>query len=78
MSNRTIILAAATGVLAGAAAALLLAPSSGKETRKKLSRSAEDAKRSMEDFFQVLDQQLGRWCGKTEESRTPETATKDK
>ena len=65
MSTKNILLATIGGAVAGAAVAVLLAPDSGKETRKKLVRSADDAKASLEQFLLRAEEQITQWCGMT-------------
>jgi len=43
-SSTSILLAFAVGAIAGAAIALLYAPASGEETRRKLAQKARDSK----------------------------------
>ena len=49
-----IITAAAIGAVAGAAAALLLAPAKGSETRKKLGRNLRDGVQKGKDQLEDL------------------------
>lgn len=56
MSTTKILIAAAAGLVAGAAAALLTAPQSGKETRQKIS-----------DATTKLKEKLGKLAGKAED-----------
>lgn len=65
MSTKNILIAVIGGAVAGAAAAVLLAPDSGKETRRKLARSATDAKDSIEQFLLRAEEQITQWCDKT-------------
>ena len=46
------------GALAGAAAALLLAPKSGEETRKDLAELAEEAKKHAQDYCERVKKSL--------------------
>jgi gas vesicle protein len=49
-SAGTILMAFAVGALAGAAVALLYAPATGEETRRKLGERARDARDRAEEF----------------------------
>lgn len=46
-STGTLLLAFAVGALAGAAVALLYAPASGEETRRRLAQKARDGRESL-------------------------------
>jgi gas vesicle protein len=47
-----IFLAALTGAVAGGVAGVLLAPESGEETRKKLSKEADKAREELNDLVE--------------------------
>jgi len=51
-SPGTVLAAFVVGALAGAAVALLFAPASGEETRRKLAQKARDAKRRADELAQ--------------------------
>lgn len=46
-SSGTVLLAFAVGALAGAAVALLYAPASGEETRRRLAQKARDGRENL-------------------------------
>lgn len=48
----------AGGIVIGAAAALLVAPQTGEETRKQIADFAEDAKKRAKDYCEQLKQEL--------------------
>ena len=56
------------GAAAGAAIALLYAPQSGAQTRKKLKRSAEDASEYLEDAANYLKEQAERLSKEAEKA----------
>lgn len=57
MRNREFWIALGVGALAGGVAALLYAPQSGAQTRKKLRRGIEDAGEALEDAGDYLRDQ---------------------
>jgi gas vesicle protein len=57
MSAKNYAFALAIGASVGAGIALLYAPQSGVQTRKKLKRSAEDASEQLEDAAKYLKKQ---------------------
>ncbi|MBQ7631821.1 MAG: YtxH domain-containing protein [Paludibacteraceae bacterium] len=48
----------AGGIVIGAAAALIVAPQTGEETRKQIADFAEDAKKRAKDYCEQLKQEL--------------------
>lgn len=48
----------AGGIIIGAAAALLVAPQTGEETRKQIADFAEDAKKRAKDYCEQVKQEL--------------------
>jgi len=50
MSTQKILIGAFAGLVAGAIVGILLAPASGTETRQKISDTADDLKKKMQDF----------------------------
>lgn len=52
-STQKVIISGVVGLAAGAAAGVLLAPNDGKKTRKKIAKSAEEIKSSVEDFVEA-------------------------
>lgn len=56
----TVALAVIAGAAIGAAVALMLAPRSGRETRKVLRRGAEDLRASASDALEGTRNELGR------------------
>ena len=48
----------AGGIVIGAAAALIVAPQTGEETRKQIAEVAEDAKKRAKDYCEQLKQEL--------------------
>ncbi len=64
MSNRNIILALLGAALTGASVAMLLAPDSGKKTRKKLMRSAIDIKDTVAYVLLQVEDQMDHMRGK--------------
>lgn len=50
----------AGGIVIGAAAALLLAPQTGEETRKQLSDLADEAKKRAQDFCEQAKENLAQ------------------
>ncbi|MDD2501190.1 MAG: YtxH domain-containing protein [Geobacter sp.] len=64
----TTLLALASGALLGAAAALLLAPAPGKETRRKLVDLTDDAGKRIKNYSKETRHKMGGWCkGKGED-----------
>lgn len=63
----TAVLALASGALLGAAAALLLAPAPGHETRRKLVDLQEDAGRRLKKYAQDARSKIGAGKGKSED-----------
>ena len=64
MTNRNIILALLGAALTGASVAMLLAPDSGKKTRKKLMKTAIDAKDSIAYVLLQVEDQMDHMRGK--------------
>jgi gas vesicle protein len=60
MSNKTFWIAFLTGLTAGSVVALLYAPQSGEETRKKLGKAYDDAEDYVEDASDYLKDQTVR------------------
>ena len=60
MRHKEFWIALGVGALAGGIAALLYAPQSGVQTRKKLKRSLEDAGEALEDATEYLKEQAER------------------
>lgn len=58
MSTKNILIAMVGGAIAGATAAVLLTPASGKETRKKLANISADAKDSIIHLLLSVEKQL--------------------
>jgi len=50
MSTQKILIGAFAGLVAGAIVGILIAPSSGSETRQKIADGAGDLKKKMQDF----------------------------
>ena len=50
----------AGGIVIGAAAALLLAPQTGEETRKQLKDLAEDAKKRAQDYCEQVKERMAQ------------------
>lgn len=63
MSNRNIILALLGAALTGASVAMLLAPDSGKQTRKKLMKTAIDAKDTIAYVLLQVEEQMDHMRG---------------
>ncbi|MFH1144023.1 MAG: YtxH domain-containing protein [Candidatus Eisenbacteria bacterium] len=57
--SRDTLLAFLLGVAAGGIAALLLAPASGKETRRKIRETSEDVYRRGRDSVEKVGEQVG-------------------
>lgn len=55
----TAVLALASGALLGAVAALLFAPASGKETRRKLAGLQDDAGRKLKEYAREARSKAG-------------------
>ena len=60
MSKKNILLPLIGGAMAGAALALLVAPTSGKNARKKLLKKAQDAKDTLTYCFLEAEDQVGQ------------------
>jgi gas vesicle protein len=73
-STRTLLTLAA-GAVAGAVTALLLAPSSGEETRRAIARNATNLKNSVTDTIQQGLDKIGSLTGGAAEEATDELAT---
>lgn len=63
----TAILALASGAVLGAAAALLLAPAPGRETRRKLFDLQEGAGKQLKKYAKETRYKMGASKGKTED-----------
>lgn len=59
MSGKDLFIGAVIGGVIGATAALLLAPKSGRETRRELSKGFESAKAAMKDHAEQFAQYTG-------------------
>lgn len=57
-SIANLLVGAATGLFLGFAAGVLLAPSSGKETRRKLRKQADQAKKQLQEFSEDIKDSL--------------------
>ena len=75
-TGQKILLSFLAGVSVGAVAGLLIAPNSGKETRKKLSQKAGDIKSSIGTQMTKLTDKVNELTKKNEASKTVE-ATKN-
>ncbi len=74
-TGQKILLSFLAGVGVGAVAGLLIAPDSGKETRKKLAKKAGDIKSSIGTQMTKLTDKVNELTKKNEASKTVE-ATK--
>ena len=63
----TAVLALASGALLGAVAALLFAPASGKETRRKLVDFQDDAGKKLKEYAREARLKVGAAKGKAED-----------
>lgn len=60
-STGTVLLAFLVGGVVGAGLALLFAPSSGAETRRKIRETGEDVKRKTEEFLSESRERIGEF-----------------
>ena len=67
VSIGTVVLAMMTGALAGAVAALLLAPQSGQESREQLRTMARRAEENLRDLGEKAGEEFERVVGKGRE-----------
>lgn len=57
-TTQKVILSGLIGAAAGATAGILMAPDEGKKTRKKIAKSADDVKKSVEDMVDETKESL--------------------
>ncbi|MEO8591250.1 MAG: YtxH domain-containing protein [Flavobacteriales bacterium] len=67
MSTKSTIAIALTALAAGAALGLLLAPASGKETRKKLAKKGSDLKARLSDMMEEGNELIDKLKGDAED-----------
>lgn len=73
-NNSKIVIAALGGAVIGAGLALLFAPASGKETREKIAKKAEEAKDAVADSIKSLGNKANEALEKGKEAVKNKTA----
>ncbi|HLW39202.1 MAG TPA: YtxH domain-containing protein [Brumimicrobium sp.] len=73
-NNSKIVIAALGGAVIGAGLALLFAPASGKETREKIAKKAEEAKDAVADSIKSLGNKANDALEKGKEAVKNKTA----
>ena len=74
-STGTVILAFLVGGVIGAGVALLFAPASGEETRRKIRETGEDVKRKTEEFVTESRERIGELVDTGRDSLTSLSAS---
>lgn len=73
-NNSKTVIAALGGAVIGAGLALLFAPASGKETREKIAKKAEEAKDAVADSIKSLGNKANEALEKGKEAVKNKTA----